>query len=62
MSKRPQRSTDKMSAQTRLHTDGSLLKASASPNRLISTERNFCVGSEADNVEYVLANIDADRG
>lgn len=25
-------------------------------------ECNFCVGPEADNVGYVLANINADRG
>jgi hypothetical protein len=28
----------------------------------LATERDFCVSTKADNMEYVFANIDADRG
>src|SRR3546814_10718996 len=65
MPERPQRATDEMGAQTGLHSDDAWRqipeRASKRQPLDLSTEFDLPVGTEPDQVENVLPDVDADR-
>lgn len=65
MAELSQNAADEVGAEASSHAamhGGSFLNVPTRASRLILTERDLAVGAEVDEVEDVLANIDADRG